>query len=253
VEKVFKKGNSYHLKSKKFLTLLFIVFAMATGVCAQEKKWSDQADFSFVDTGGNTDVTTLSGKNLLKYEFSDELQVAWKLGVLYGESGGDKNAGSYFSDLRLDYLFTKHLYSFVNAGWSKDKYAGIDSRYYVGPGAGYNFLTGPKHFLLAEISLNYVNEKYTDDTDKEYLGGRAFAEYEYAFTDKNKFSQSVEYLHDFDDSDSYNVNSETALISALNNYLSLKTSYVVKYNNKPVPSTLKETDTILSVTLVVNF
>jgi len=135
----------------------------------------------------------------------------------------------------------------------KDKFAGIDSRYYVGPGAGYNFLTGPKHFLLAEISLNYVNEKYTDDTDKEYLGGRAFAEYEYAFTDKNKFSQSVEYLHDFDDSDNYNVNSETALISALSDYLSLKTSYVVKYDNQPVPSTLKETDTILSVTLVVNF
>jgi putative salt-induced outer membrane protein len=106
---------------------------------------------------------------------------------------------------------------------------------------------------LAEISLNYVNEKYINDTDKEYLGGRAFAEYEYAFTDKNKFSQSVEYLHDFDDSNNYNVNSETALISALSDYLSLKTSYVVKYDNQPVPSTLKETDTILSVTLVVNF
>jgi len=226
---------------------------MAAGVCAQDKKWSDQADFSFVDTGGNTVVTSLSAKNFLKYEFSDELQAAWKLGVLYGKSGGEKNAESYFSDLHLDYLFTKHLYSFVNVGWSKDKFAGIDSRYYVGPGVGYNFLTGPKHFLSAEISLNYVNEKYTDDTYKEYLGGRAFAEYEYAFTDKNKFSQSVEYLHDFYDSDNYNVNSETALISALSDYLSLKTSYLVKYNNQPVPSTLKETDTILSVTLVVNF
>ena len=123
----------------------------------------------------------------------------------------------------------------------------------MGPGAGYNFLTGPKHFLVAEIGLNYVNEQYIDDTDKEYLGGRAFAEYEYAFTDKNKFSQSVEYLHDFDDSNNYNVNSETALISALSDYLALKTSYIVKYDNQPVPSTLKETDTILSVTLVVNF
>jgi len=226
------------MKSKRFLIPLFIVLAMATGVCAQEKKWTDQAELSFVDTGGNTDVTSLSAKNLLKYEFSDELQVAWKLGILYGESDGEKNAESYLSDLRLDYLFTKHLYSFVNAGWSKDKFAGIDSRYYAGPGAGYKFFTGPRHFFLAEI---------------RYLGGRAFAEYEYAFTDKNKFSQSVEYLHDFDDSNNYNVNSETALISALSDYLSLKTSYVVKYDNQPVPSTLKETDTILSVTLVVNF
>ncbi|MCK5509358.1 MAG: DUF481 domain-containing protein [Desulfobacterales bacterium] len=241
------------MKPMNFFTVLFVFFAMVTGVCAQEKKWSDQAELSFVDTGGNTDVTSLSANNLLKYRFSEELQAAWKLGALYGQNDGEKNAESYFSDLRLDYLFTKHLYSFVNAGWSKDKFAGIDSRYYVGPGAGYKFLVGPKHFLLAEVSLNYVNEEYIDDTDKEYLGGRAFAKYEYAFTDKNKFSQFVEYLHDFDDRNNYNVNSETALISALNDYLSLKTSYVVKYDNQPVPSTLKETDTILSVTLVVNF
>ena len=241
------------MRSKRFLISLFIVFAMVTGVCAQEKKWSDQAELSFVDTGGNTDVTSLSAKNLLKYNFNDELQTAWKLGALYGQSDGEKNAESYFSDLRLDYLFAQHLYSFVNAGWSKNKFAGFDSRYYVGPGAGYKFLVGPKHFLLAEVSLNYVNETYIDDTDKDYLRGRAFTEYEYAFTDKNKFSQSVEYLYDFDDRNNYNVNSETALISALNNYLSLKTSYVVNYDNQPVPSTLKETDTILSVTLVVNF
>jgi len=241
------------MKSKRFFTALFIVFAIATGVCAQEEKWSDQAELSFVDTGGNTDVTSLSAKNLLKYKFSDELQAAWKLGALYGQNDGEKNAESYFSNLRLDYLFTEHLYSFINAGWSKDKFAGFDSRYYVGPGTGYKFLAGPKHFLLAEVGLNYVNEQYIDDTDKEYLGGRAFAEYEYAFMDKNKFSQSMEYLHDFDDSENYNVNSETALISALSDYLSLKTSYSVKYDNKPVPSTLKDTDTILSVTLVVNF
>lgn len=106
---------------------------------------------------------------------------------------------------------------------------------------------------MGEVGVNYVNEEYTDDTDKGYLEGRAYASYEYAFTEKNKFSQSVEYLHDFEDGDNYRVNSETALISALSDYLSLKASYVIKYDNQPVPSTLDETDTILSVTLVVNF
>ena len=69
---------------------------------------------------------------------------------------------------------------------------------------------------------------------------------------KNKFSQSLEFLYDFDDSDNYRINSETAFITALSNYLSLKTSYEIKHDNEPVPATLKETDTILSVTLVVN-
>jgi hypothetical protein len=34
---------------------------------------------------------------------------------------------------------------------------------------------------------------------------------------------------------------------------SLKASYEIKYHNQPVPSTLKETDTMLSLTLVANF
>ncbi|MBW2330841.1 MAG: DUF481 domain-containing protein [Deltaproteobacteria bacterium] len=236
----------------RFLIALLVVFAMSTGGYAEEKKWSDEAELSFVDTGGNTDVTTLSAKNLLKYKFTEKLHAGWKLGALYGESDDEKNAESYFTELRLDYLFTERFYSYATGRWMKDEFAGIDSRYYLGPGAGYQFLNGPKHFLVSEAGLNYVKEEYTDNTDKDYFGGRAFAKYEYAFTEKNKFSQSVELLYDFDDSENYNVNSETALISALSDYLSLKASYVIKYDNQPVPETLEETDTVLGVTLVVN-
>ena len=249
---VIQKGEEL-MRGIGFFIGLLIVFAMAPVAQAEEKRWSDEAELSFVDTGGNTDVTTLSAKNLLKYQFSEKLQGAWKLGALYGEADGEKNAESYFTELRLDYLFTKRFYSFAIGGWLQDEFAGIDSRYYVGPGVGYKFLTGPKHFLVGEAGLNYVNEEYTDDTDKDYLGGRAFAEYEYAFTEKNRFSQSVEFLYDFSDSDNYNVNSETAVISALNDFLSLKASYTIKYDNQPVPSTLEETDTVLAITLVVNF
>ena len=241
------------MRAMKSLTALFVFLAMATGVCAQEKRWSDQAELSFVDTGGNTEVTSLSAKNLLRYEFSEKFQAAWKLAALYGKTEGEKTAESYSSELRLDYLFTDRLYSFAAAGWSQDEFAGIDSRYYVGPGVGYKFLIGPKHFLLGEVGANYVNEEYTDDTDEGYIEGRAYASYEYALTEKNKFSQSVEYLYNFEDGKNYRVNSETAVISALSDYLSLKASYVIKHDNQPAPSTLEETDTILSVTLVVNF
>ena len=241
------------MRAMKSLTALFVFLAMATAVCAQEKRWSDQAELSFVDTGGNTEVTSLSAKNLLRYEFSEKFQAAWKLAALYGKTEGEKTAESYSSELRLDYLCTDRLYSFAAAGWSQDEFAGIDSRYYVGPGVGYKFLIGPKHFLLGEVGANYVNEEYTDDTDEGYIEGRAYASYEYALTEKNKFSQSVEYLYNFEDGKNYRVNSETAVISALSDYLSLKASYVIKHDNQPAPSTLEETDTILSVTLVVNF
>ncbi|MFW6114983.1 MAG: DUF481 domain-containing protein [Thermodesulfobacteriota bacterium] len=234
----------------------FLVFSGAAGLHAQDqeqKKWADEAELSFVDTGGNSDLLSLSAKNLLAYTFSEKLSGTWEVNALYGESDGVKNAESYATEFRMEYLVTERLFYSAMAGWLKDEFSGIDSRYYLGPGVGYKFLTGPKHFLQGELGVNYVTEEYTDDTDADYLQGRAFGGYEYAFSKKNKFSQSLEFLYDFEESENYNINSETALISAISDYLSLKTSYQIKYDNQPVPETLKETDTILSVTLVVTF
>ena len=241
------------MRQIRFLIAFLIILGIASGVCAEEKRWTDEAELSYVDTGGNTDVTTLSAKNLLKYKFTEKMEGAWKLGALYGKSDGEKNAENYFTELRMDYLFTTRFYGDVLGGWMKDKFAGFDSRYYVGPGAGYKFLMGPKHTLLGEAGLRYVAEEYTNDTDTDYLEGLAYAKYEYAFTNKNKFSQSLEFLYDFEDSNNYRLNSETALSSSLSDYLSLKTSYVIKYDNQPVPKTLNDTDTILALALVVNF
>lgn len=232
---------------------LVVTLAVATAGYAQDKRWADEAELSFVDTGGNTEVSTLSAKNLLKYTFSERWLGSLKLAVLRGESDGERNAENYLAEVRLDYLFTDRAYSSAIAGWSKDQFAGIDSRLYVGPAVGYKFWTGPKHLLLAEAGLYQVNEQYTDDTDEDYIEGRAFSQYEYVLTDRNKFSQSLEFLYNFEESKDWNLNSETAVISALNHHLSLKTSYVIKYDNRPVPSTLEETDTILGVTLVVSF
>jgi putative salt-induced outer membrane protein len=240
------------MRGIRLLVGMLVILAMATVGYAEEKRWSDEAEISVVDTGGNTDVVSASVKNLFKYKFNDKLEGSWKLGALYGESDGEKNAESYFTELRMDYLFTERCYSYAIGGWMQDEFAGIDSRYYIGPGTGYKFLTGPKHILVGEVGINYVKEEYIDKTDEGYFECRAFSRYEYLFSEQSKFFQSIEFLYDFEDSENYNVNSETAVISALNDRLSLKASYVVKYCNQPVPETLEETDTILAITLVVN-
>ena len=207
--------------------MLFVVFAVAVGVNADEKKFSDEAELSYVDTGGNTEVTTLSAKNLLKYKFTEKLEGSWKAAVVFGEDDGEKNAESYLTEFRIDYLFTEKFYSAFIAGWEQDDFAGIHSRYYGGPAAGYKFLVGPKHFLLGELGVNYVDEEYIDESEEEYVSGRAFVQYDYALTEKNKFSQSLEYLHDFENSDNYKINSVTAIISALSDKMSLKASYEI--------------------------
>jgi len=233
--------------------ILFAAAAAAADEPKNDKDWSDQAELSFVTTSGNTRTTSLAGKNLLSYKLTPRAVGSWKIGGIYGKDKGVTTAENYSTELRLDYLHTERIYTYVLGGWNKDRFSGIDRRYYGGAGAGYKILAGPKHFLSGEAGLNYTKEDYTDNTVSNFLTGRAHGKYEYAITKRNRFSQSVEYLYDFSDSSHFKVNSETAVVSSLTDLLSLKAGYTVRYDHKPVPSTLRRTDTMMTVALVANF
>lgn len=242
--------------SSLFTILCFALIIVPAGmVFAQEpeKQWKDSAELSYVQTGGNTDVMTFSAKNALTYRFSEKWSGTWELGALYGETDGVNNAERYFTDLQTNYNASDTLYYYAKAGWLKDQFAGIDKRLYVGPGAGYKFLNGERHFLSAEAGLSYATESYTDDTDNDFLEGRAFGKYEFVINPKTKFTQTAEYLHNFDDGEKYRVNTLTGLVTQLTDMFSLKISYEIKYQNEPSPETLDQTDTLFSVALVVNF
>ncbi len=239
----------------KMTSLLIVPLLLGVAVVeAAEKKWSDEGELSSVNTGGNTNVSTFSVKNLFKYKFSEAFEGSWKASALNSKSEGLKTAENYASELRGDYLFSERAYAGLAVGWFKDKFAGIDSRYYAGPVGGYKIFVGPKHFLNTEASLDYVDEEYTNNTSSDFLRGRAFASYEFHFTEVNKFSQSVEYLYDFDNADNYNINTVSAMVTVLSQNFSLKTSYEIKYDNEPIGARLnKKTDTMLAVSLLVNF
>ncbi|PLX84942.1 MAG: hypothetical protein C0617_06255 [Desulfuromonas sp.] len=231
---------------------LVVGLLLATTCFAEEPRLKDQAEIAFVSTSGNSEVTTLAAKNTLTYAFSERFLVKWKLLALYSESDGETEAESYATQLRGDYLHTDRLYSYASVGWLKDRFAGLEARYTLIGGAGYKFLLGPKHFLAGEAGLTYTTEKLKDDADRGYLGVRLFGQYDYVFSETSRFSQSVEWLTDFDETENWLLISETALVTALNSHLSLKTSYVVNYDNLPADD-FDETDTVLGVTLVVNF
>lgn len=232
--------------------LVGLIFIAAGSVCAEVGQWGDEAELSYVDTSGNSEVTTLSAKNKLTYQFSEKITGLWKVEVLNGKSDGERNAESYFSELRGDYLSTERLFYYANASWGKDSFANVDSRIMFGAGSGYKALVGPEQFLQLEAGLTYTIEELTGDSNDEYVGGRLFGIYEYHFNEKSKFSQSLELLLDLEETRNYLINSETALITALNSVLSFKTSYVIAYDNEPADGT-DDTDTVLGVSLVANF
>jgi len=209
-------------------------------------------DCFFVDTSGNSEVTTLSAKNKLTYQFTDKMTGLWKVEALNGKSDGERNAESYYSELRGDFLSTDRIFYYTNASWAKDSFANVDSRIIIGAGSGYKALVGPEHILQFEAGLTYTIEELAGDSNDEYVGGRLFGCYEYHFNEKSKVTQTLELLLDLEETSNYLVNSETALVTALNSVLSFKTSYVIAYDNEPADG-VDDTDTVLGVSLVANF
>jgi len=246
---------------KLFVLFLFILASVQISEAAEEnkpkeeKRFSNELSFSLVNTTGNSDTLTMAGKNEMKYRFTDKWTGSWVAGALYNKSDGDKTAETYFTNLRADYTISELWYAYGLGSWLRDKFSGFDNRFGLGPGIGYKFLIGPKHFLLGEAGLNYAYEDYSDSDEdsNQFLEGRLFGKYEWAFTEKTKFSQGLEYLQSFKGSSTWKLNSETALVSALTDILSLKVSYSVSYNNDPRPSDLDKTDTILATSIVVSY
>jgi putative salt-induced outer membrane protein len=250
------------------MILCSLVVALSSPVQAEEaeakKKWTNEAELSFVNTSGNSETSTFAAKNLLKIKYTEKLEGEWDIAALKSQSTDkttDRNeltAERYSTNLRLSYLFTERFYSGLGTGWSRDEFAGLQNRYYAGAFVGYKFLTGPKHLLKGELGLNYADEDYTTKKeaknfkDKDFVEGRAFGLYEYALTEKTKFSQSVEYLYDFDDRQNYKVTSLSALTVAISDVFSIKPSYEVRYVNQ-VSADIKTTDRIWTVALVANF
>ncbi len=252
------------MNSAKIITFVIIIAlisgffnspaaAIEDDISAPKKKLNADAELSFIDTSGNTQVTSLSAKNTFTYALAEKLSYKWSLLARYAENDDIRSAEDYATEMRLDYHFTDRFYTAGLAGWKKDVFAGIENRYYGGPSAGYFLIKEKHHELKIESGLDYVNEEYSNGDEYDFMQGRSYGVYEWAFTRKSKLNQEVEYLIDLSETDNYKLNSLSALTIAINSMLSLKLSYEINYTNRPVPDTILQTDTLLGVTLVINY
>lgn len=221
----------------------------------EDKRFSNETTFSMVTTRGNTDTITLAGENEMAYKFSEKWTGSWGAGAVYKEVDSTNKTEHYFADSRVDASITEHWYVYLLASWDRDEFSGFDHRLGLGPGMGCKFLNGPKHFLFGELGLNYRYEDYADtETDPEqFMEGRLFGRYKWAFTEKSHFSQKLEYLQSYEQEKTLKLKSDTALITAINKMMALKVNYSVLYNNNPIPSTLKNIDSTFTTSLVFKF
>jgi putative salt-induced outer membrane protein len=239
------------IRSVVFVAFTFVAVMPTRALAEPKKPWEAKAEASVLSTNGNSKTTTTGIKAEVKRNW-EKFTLEGAAGGLGSRSGDDVTAEEYFANEKGSYFLTERTYLQEKFGWEKNRFKGVRGRYDATAGLGHKLILLPRHEWLAELGAGHVWEERTDDSHNNYASGRAYSKYAWKFSETATFSQDAEYLHSFENSDDYNLKTETALTASLTSRLALKTSFTWRRDGVPPAGFIRD-DTTTSVALVINY
>ncbi len=226
-----------------------LLLATLAPAAALAGNWSGSLGASLLVTDGNSQSRSIGGKvNVV--DAADPWKNSFDASATNVSGSAGQTAERYAASDKLDYNITEHTYAFVSAEWEKDLFGPVRLRTSETAGLGRHFLLGPEHFLDADLGAGarQTRDNVTGVRHSELIG-RFGGKYEWKFTDKNSFSQSLKV-----ESGESNTHSEsvTALKLAIVGSLSAALSYTARHNTE-VPAGTEHIDTETAVNIVYAF
>jgi putative salt-induced outer membrane protein len=234
-----------------------VVLAGVTAGQAEEQgdqaPWKIRVELSHVRTSGNTDTETLSGKLEAKKEGEIHRYIL-KGNALHAEDEGEETANKWLLDGRWERVLREDLFGFLTASYLRDKFSGYDYRANGGLGLGYDLIKTKQHQVKGLISTLYSQDKFSeaDKGSKSYMSGKAAIYYVWQLLENLRFKENADYLVSFEDTDTYFINSETALEVEVNGTISLGLSYSIAYQHRPPSPDFERTDTLFLASLIID-
>lgn len=275
-----------------FLAVLGLVAPAALQAQDDEEDlgWHDTAELTFVLTEGNASSTTFGFKNALEHVWPNA-KFRFGAGGIRVESTtfdrtavGDPDdfrveeiedsevtAESYYLRTRYDRDISEALFWYAGTGWSRNTFAGIDSRVVTVGGLGNTWYESEVSAFRTDYGLTYTSQDNVDGSSTNFGGVRVSWEYWRDVTDNTRFESVLIVDENFDESSDLRADLLSALAVAMNQHLSLKVSYQVLFDNDPsleaiplfavggdptgvdVLTPLDELDTIFTIGLVIGF
>lgn len=249
------------MRKTRLIALASAVIALAAGapLRAQEpapaKKWFDTAEFSYVLTAGNSEMSTLGFKDKLWRKWTDSAFELNAGGIrtstttieraAYGTVANhdydenrrsDVTAESYYLNGRYDEKFTEDFFWFGGAGWDRNTFAGIQNRYAAFGGVGNIWYNEDNLKFRTDYALTFTKQ---DDVvpdsgvDSSFFGAR------FSWLYLWKFTQTATYGNDFivdenlSETSDIRANMVNWLAVSINKALALKVSLQWLYDNQP--------------------
>lgn len=216
-------------------------------------KFTNETEASLVNTSGNTDLKTYS----MKFKSAYTLPVyttSFALNYTYGESNDIRSNEKWDTTLKVEKKLTNKFSVFGSETVEANRFANIKRRYNTDIGGKQTLKSSKTNTTFVELGYRYTIEQNTDESleDKKSSKGRLYIESKQKLSETSFVNLWVEYIPDFRESEDYLVNIGPSLSVTVNSFLSLKTSYIINYDNLPEEGNTKY-DRTMTTGLIANF
>ena len=165
------------------------------GITDLGSDWTNRFDAGITASSGNTET---SAQNYLLESVLTRKRSDHRIQATYNtqEDEGVKTKENLLTGYRYRRFFGESWYGLGNVGYQQDKFKGIDSRWTLGAGGGYQFWNDSTGALSTDLGLNYVIEEL-DGVKDENPAMRWGLEWNRFFMEKKAevfYNQSVLFI-----------------------------------------------------------
>lgn len=246
---------------KKLIYTVIIMMAITCFASAAEEKeepkrsFTDSAEFSLVQTGGNSEASTLGFKNLFQYKWTNALLTVKAGGIrventtftrfalgtegeytVVEEKKTEKTAENYYLNGKYERNISAKLFWIAGAGWDRNEFAGIKSRYSAHGGVGNILIDSERRKFRFDYGLQYTKETpvlKTAGYDDSYAAFRLSYNYFQKIFTSSAFNQDFELITNLDETSDFRSSLMNSFSTSMNRHLALKVGLDLIYDNKP--------------------
>lgn len=231
---------------KGILVLLAGILAFA-----EETPIVTHSEFSYINTKGNTNTTSLAFEGSAKKQWNEHI-FRLNANMYKSTDKGQTSKDKWSSELNYDYQICPRTSVNYLIGYKEDRFSGFEYQMYTGPGMGVKAIDSTGHKLDFQANILYGQDKPENLPSDSYFSSKFGMIYRWQIQDNLKFIQEATYRINLEKTHYNFFYSKSAIETKINSSLSMGVSYKIDYVNTPPPPSVR-TDRTFLASLIIDY
>jgi len=224
-----------------------------TSVFAQETRpgVKHQSEAGLVSVSGNSRARTISAAQKTSY--------AWTMDTLNSTaryvrttSQGVESVKNWLTSLGYERKIFSDFSFMFNQTVEGNRFSGFLQRYASDIGGKKIWVNNSSFSFFNELGYRYQKQNNTNGTVIRSSYGRVYLDATKPLTPTFKLNAWLEYLPNFSQKTDWQLNSEVSGVATINSVFSIKTAYLIRFDNLPSPGIQYKTDRTFTTSLVAS-